>query len=252
MGGSARSGKTTFINGSHSPYSDQDFFHIGVTFKLIDCLINNEDNYLLQIWDFKALDGFQCVYPNFCKGARGSLLTFNVADYNSFNELKEYWIPIIREIAGDVPIILIGTKNELSRVVSDEDINKLIKDYHLNGIFYTSIDNFQRENIFKLLIKSITDLTDIRDFSIFLPELDKIFEKFVDFFSICPMCGNRNHFNYLKKLYYSRDQKMKHLKEKLLTLIEESKEYEDLYYNPIRIGIPCCKCFDQVFGAKKY
>ena len=100
MGGSAKAGKTTFLNGTYFPFNEESF-HIGVSFKLIDCLVNNEDSYLLQVWDFKVMNQFRCLYPSFCKGAKGALLCFDVNDYESFKELH-YWINTIRKIAGNI------------------------------------------------------------------------------------------------------------------------------------------------------
>lgn len=248
MGGASNSGKTTFINGTYFPFNDEEFFHIGVSFKLIDCLVNNEDSYLLQLWDFKVMKQFKCLYPSFCRGAKGALICFDVSDKKSFEELH-YWIKTIRQVAGKIPIILIGTKSDLKRVISDQEIKRIINIYQLNGIFYTSKDNYNRETIFKKLIKKLDNIS-IKEFAIFLPEYDEKFKNFIDFFSICPICHRKNHFNYLKKFFYSRNEDLIRLKDTLLYLIEESNDFDELYSNNIEIGIPCCKCFENLFGVK--
>ncbi|TFG06131.1 MAG: GTP-binding protein [Promethearchaeota archaeon] len=246
MGGSAKSGKTTFLNGTYFPYNEEEFFHIGVSFKLIDCLVNNEDTYLLQIWDFKVMNQFRCLYPSFCKGAKGALLCFDVTDRESFNELH-YWIKIIRKISGKIPIILIGTKNELNRIITDEEIDDLMEMYQINGIFFTSLDDLNRENVFKELISQMSNISQISKFNIFLPEFDKDFEKFIDYFSICVLCGRKLHFNYLKRFYYSTNQTKQRLRAKLIELMEMSNEFDDLFYHHIDFGIPCCKCYELIF-----
>jgi len=247
MGGASNSGKTTFINGTYFPFNDEEFFHIGVSFKLIDCLVNNEDSYLLQLWDFKVMQQFKCLYPSFCRGAKGALICFDVSDRKSFEELH-YWIKTIKQVAGQIPIILIGTKNDLTRVISVREINKIIKTYQLDGIFYTSKDNFNRETIFKNLILKL-DKISIKEFAIFLPEYDEKFKNFIDFFSICPVCKRKLHFNYLKKFFYSRNEESIRLKDTLLYLIDESNDFDDLYQQNIEFGIPCCKCYEQLFGV---
>ena len=247
MGGASNSGKTTFINGTYFPFNDEEFFHIGVSFKLIDCLVNNEDSYLLQLWDFKVMEQFKCLYPSFCRGAKGALICFDVSDKNSFNELH-YWIKTIRHIAGKIPIMLIGTKSDLKRIISDQEINKIIKTYQLDGIFFTSVDNYNRETIFKELIEKLDKISKIDEFAIFLPEYDIQFKNFIDFFSICPVCKRKNHFNYLKKFFYSKNEESIQLKNTLFKLMEQSIDFADIYYNDIDIGIPCCKCFEQLFG----
>ncbi|MHA1525780.1 MAG: hypothetical protein ACTSQD_02010, partial [Promethearchaeota archaeon] len=87
----------------------------------------------------------------------------------------------------------------------------------------------------------------IREFSILASEFDEDFEEFIRFFSDCPLCGRALHTSYLKRFFYSRNQKTISLKNRLLELIEESKDYEELYYNEIKLGITCCKCFKAVF-----
>jgi len=247
IGGATKSGKTTFLNGTYFPFNDEEFFHIGVSFKLIECLVNNEDSYLLQVWDFKVMEQFKCLYPSFCRGAKGALLCFDVSDKSSFNELH-YWIQTLRQISDKIPIILIGTKNELNRAVSDNEIKEFIKTYQLDGIFYSSINNFNREPIFKDLITKLDKVTKIKEFSIFLPEYDTKFKDFINFFSICPLCKRKLHFNYLKKFFYTKNRDLIKLRDTLLELIDQSLDFSDIYYNDIEIGIPCCKCFEQLFG----
>lgn len=245
IGGSA--GKTSFINGAVNHHNNDDYFHIGVNFKLIDCLVNNEDNYLLQIWDFKVLKDFQFLYPSFCKGAKGALLFFNVTDYNSFKELS-FWISIIRQIAGNIPIILIGINIDVgNREVLENEINDLMRRNNVNSVFYTSGNENDQKIIFKHLIENIDHYSYIGEFSIIASEFDEDFEDFIRFFSDCPLCGRSLHSSYLKRFFYSRKHETIKLKSRLLDLIEESKDYDDIYYNEIRLGIPCCKCFKDIF-----
>ncbi len=243
MGGAKSVGKTTFLNGSYFPYNE-DEFNIGVSFKLIDCLINNEDTYLLQIWDFKVLEEFQNLYPSFCKGAKGAILAFDVTNYKSFEELS-YWIEVVREIAGEIPIVLIGTKIDLeNHEVFEKDINRMIKKHHINSVFFTSINQNNQEIIFKHLITKMDHFSYIHDFRIFLPELDQDFEFFMNFFSVCPLCGKDLHRNYLRKFYISKNFESKILKKRLLDLMHKSNKFEEIYYHNVEIGIPCCKCFE--------
>ena len=81
IGGSVGSGKTSFLNNrGFNHHNNDDYFHIGVNFKLIDCLVNNEDNYLLQIWDFKVLKDFRFLYPSFCNVC----IVYSTSDLDTF------------------------------------------------------------------------------------------------------------------------------------------------------------------------
>ena len=127
MAGACGSGKTSFLNESSHLFNDSVYHQIGVSFKLVDCLINNEDTCLLQIWDLKVNSVLESLYPSFCKGAKGALICFDITDRNSFNELN-YWIQIIRKMAGHIPIILIATKLDLNdQTVPNNEINEYVK-----------------------------------------------------------------------------------------------------------------------------
>ena len=245
MGGATGSGKTTFLNGTYFPFNDDEFYQIGVSFKLVDCLINNEDSCLLQIWDFKANTILKSLYPSFCKGAKGALLCFNVTDRISFNELH-YWIKTIINTAGNIPIILIGTQSDSNdRAVSDEEIDRLIRQYQLTGVFFTSINDNNRDNIFRQLLENMSHFSNIFRLKILLPENNYDFESFMKEFSVCPICGRKNHYNYLRKFYFNKSFESLQIKDSLKKLLEISKDFDATYYNRINVGIPCCKCFKQ-------
>ena len=72
-----------------------------------------------------------------------------------------------------------------------------------------------------------------------------LFSKFLDFFSICPVCHRNNHKSYLRKFYF--DPNNIRFKNKLLRLMEHSNYFKDMYYNHITLGIPCCDCFKKIY-----
>ena len=241
MAGASGSGKTSFLNGLSYPFNDSEYLQIGVSFKLVDCLINNEDSCLLQIWDLKVTSVLESLYPNFCKGAKGALLCFDITDPNSFNELN-HWIQIIRKMAGFIPIILIGTKLDLNeQTVPNNEINEYVKKNQLNGIFFTTIEEKNHIEIFKHLLEGIK-FPYIHQLSIPLPEYDYDFENFLELFSVCPICNRKNHFKELKQFYFSKNQDMIRLKENLLKLVKKSKNFNNRY--KMSVGIPCCKCIN--------
>jgi len=69
------------------------------------------------------------------------------------------------------------------------------------------------------------------------------FQEFIKFYSICPICGNKNHYNNLRKIYF--DDEKQSLKEHLLVLMNfKDKKYKNLNLN---FGIPCCSCYKLFF-----
>ncbi|MCK5112493.1 MAG: hypothetical protein KAQ84_03015, partial [Thermoplasmatales archaeon] len=55
---------------------------------------------------------FRELLPDYCKGASGAFICFDISDYDTFREIPD-WLKIIRQKAGFVPIILMGMKWDL-------------------------------------------------------------------------------------------------------------------------------------------
>jgi small GTP-binding protein len=74
-------------------------------------------NIKFQIWDMEAEERFKFLVSTYCKGANGGIIVYDVTNANSLAHILEN-IQLIRSEAGDVPIMLIGTK-----VVDDHQEN---------------------------------------------------------------------------------------------------------------------------------
>ncbi|MHA1291437.1 MAG: Rab family GTPase [Promethearchaeota archaeon] len=249
LGGASGSGKTSFLQ--NSPITRGDFFHIGVSFKPIECLANDGDSYKFLVWDLKGSKRFRVLFPLFCRGACAAILCFDRTNRETFDDLPN-WINIIRKSAGNIPIFLIGTKSDLNdRKVSEEEVLFLMKNYNIIDVFYTSIyENDQKGKIFRHIVENIDPEYPLENFTLFVPEeleKDKKFKNFLEFFSKCPICHRNNHFESLRRFYFSRDPSLIMLRDKLFNLIEESKYFDDVYYNKIKLGIPCCTCYKTIF-----
>jgi len=68
----------------------------------------------------------------------------------------------------------------------------------------------------------------------------QLFFEFIDRFSICPVCGNQNHYFHLKRLYFNEDKKF--MKNSLLNLMRINYKKFNLNF-----GVPCCNCFKKYF-----
>ncbi|NVM38556.1 MAG: GTP-binding protein [Candidatus Lokiarchaeota archaeon] len=62
-----------------------------------------------QIWDMAAEERFRFLVPTYCKGASGGIIVYDINKANSLKHILEN-IQIIRKEAGNVPIVIIGTK----------------------------------------------------------------------------------------------------------------------------------------------
>ncbi len=245
LGGAKGSGKTSFINNNI-----ENDTPIGVSFKPIECYANESDSYKFVIWDLKDRERFRFLFPLFCRGACAGLLCFDLSNRNSFLELKK-WITLFRESAGNIPIVLIGTKHDLQRQVSDEELEKFIQQFHLEGVFFTSIyeENDKKIEIFKYIVEKLELDYPIENFTLFTPkQLDtEEFKNFINYFSRCPICKKENHFESLKNLYLSKDPKVVDLKEQLVHLLCNLEVFNRKNLKNLSIGIPCCNCYKSIF-----
>lgn len=76
-------------------------------------------------------------------------------------------------------------------------------------------------------------------------EKQRFFE-FVNHYAICPICGNKNHYNVLKELYF--DDTKQFLKEQLILFM--NLKNQNVKKLNLSFGIPCCNCFKLHFKKK--
>ena len=100
----------------------------------------------LQIWDFGGEERFRFLLHQYCKGANAAFFLYDITNRLSLDHLPD-WTQIIREHAGDVPIMLIGSKVDLKqyRVVSREEGILAAKKYNLSA--FVELSSKTGENV---------------------------------------------------------------------------------------------------------
>jgi len=80
-----------------------------------------------------------------------------------------------------------------------------------------------------------------------LPEDQKqCFNEFVRTYSTCPLCGEYLHFFNLKKVFFDEEKQI--IRDNLIEIMNsKSKKLKKFSLN---IGIPCCKCYKEIFENK--
>lgn len=114
--------KTTFIKRyCYNSFNPSVRSIIGVDFHVKTVEINNT-KIILRIWDFGEEEKNRLILPAYCKGADGAFYLYEIKSQKSLVHLPES-IQMIRENAGDIPIMLIGSKLDSNeyRAVSRED-----------------------------------------------------------------------------------------------------------------------------------
>ncbi|MFX1337816.1 MAG: Rab family GTPase [Promethearchaeota archaeon] len=111
----------------------------------------------LQIWDFGGEERFRFLLSQYCKGANGAFFLYDITNRITLDHLPD-WTQIIREHAGDIPIMLIGSKLDLERfrsVTRDEGI-LAAKKYNLSSFVELSSKTGQNvEKAFEVITETL-------------------------------------------------------------------------------------------------
>lgn len=129
LGGEASVGKTSlmryYATGVFEPARDMT---IGVDFHIYSIAVEGE-NLRLIVWDIAGQGRFAPVRPVMYRGSSAVALVFDLHNRTSFYQLALWWREV-REQLGDIPVILLGNKADLARVVSREEAETLARAWH--------------------------------------------------------------------------------------------------------------------------
>jgi small GTP-binding protein len=163
--GESNVGKTSLIK----RYVDDSFpidykATIGVDYK-IKCLnINESEAVKLSIWDTAGQERYRSIARSYLNNAQGIILTFDICDRNSFNEISNFWINFAGTYAkeSNCILILVGTKfdRKENRKVLFSEAKQLANEL---GVFYfetSSMKNVNVNDMFLHLTKEIHNLLE--------------------------------------------------------------------------------------------
>jgi hypothetical protein len=161
---------------------------------------------------------------------------------------------MIRASRANVPIFLIVNNPDLEMKIGYEDILRFVEEHQIEGFFLLSVRNRNRSSIIfdrisQKILESIGSESAIKKFRNTLsPKEESVYQKFLSYFSRCPICGNKNHQSNLNQIFFPLNLYRKNFKESLLNLMRQSENNEKAYTNKIKVGIPCCSCHKKVFS----
>ncbi|MGQ4876095.1 MAG: Rab family GTPase [Promethearchaeia archaeon] len=115
----------------------------------------NNNEILLQLWDFSGQPQFKHMWHQYAIGALGATITFDLVNINTLKHIKE-WVDICRKFDKELPILLIGAKSDLKNSIDDSYIIDLTSKYNLFN--YIKVSAKSGENIelaFKFLVREI-------------------------------------------------------------------------------------------------
>ncbi len=121
-------------------------------------------NITLSLWDTGGQERFDFFETDFFKGVAVLGLVFDLSRPDTFDEIDEYFKEI-REQSGNIPIFLIGNKNDLKKDIGEtiprEKIIQKVNQYYLFEYIETSA--LENENVERLFSRfAITALMDLK------------------------------------------------------------------------------------------
>ena len=152
-------GKTTLLH----RYVDGNFMTgthmtIGVEFFLKDINID-DNNCTLQLWDFGGQAQFRFLLNSYVLGAKGAFVMFDLTRMMTLNRIED-WVNLVRSDDPNIPILFLGTKNDLKDKISVDDNYILEVKEKYNFIDFLKVSSKTGENVdkaFNLLTKFIVE-----------------------------------------------------------------------------------------------
>ena len=118
----------------------------------------------LSLWDIAGQERFEFFKTDFFSGVAAVGLIFDLSRPDTFESIEEYFDDV-RERSGNIPIILVGNKNDLKKDIGEtilhEKIIQMINQYNLFEYIETSA--LESKNVDQLFYRlALTALLDIK------------------------------------------------------------------------------------------
>ncbi|MHA1270298.1 MAG: Rab family GTPase [Candidatus Helarchaeota archaeon] len=90
---------------------------------------------ILTLWDVGGQALFDNLRAFYYQGSDAGIITFDVTEMNSLENVRKKWIPEMRAI-GNIPILILANKVDLDdkRVISTQDCNTLSSEFNIQII----------------------------------------------------------------------------------------------------------------------
>ena len=134
---------------------------IGVEFATKSITIKNKI-IKAQIWDTAGQERYRAITSAYYRGAVGALLVYDIANYNSFQNL-DLWFKELKDHADpNILIVLVGNKNDLIHLRQVKTGNGIAfaKKHNIQFIETSALDSTGVETAFTLILSDIFNLMD--------------------------------------------------------------------------------------------
>ncbi|TFG22016.1 MAG: GTP-binding protein [Promethearchaeota archaeon] len=163
ISGDASVGKTSLLRRYvDDMFDESSIMTVGVDFFLKKVNFDSGKsgkNFLLQLWDLGGQERFRHLIPTYIRGARGALLLIDLTRMPEKNSLSE-WVNILRLYDINLPIILVGTKNDLEDLIAfnDKYAVKIKKRFNMIDYIKTSAKTgYNIKEVFNRMAKELIE-----------------------------------------------------------------------------------------------
>jgi len=152
-------GKTSLVKKFVSGRFSRDYrVSIGANLFVKDLILNSDTEVTIQIWDIAGQEKWVKMRHLYYKGAHGALIVGDITRDNTFEQLKEFWNPDLKQFCGTIPKILVVNKVDLEPVVSNSDVENLAQNIDVGSTIFTSAKNGKNvEEAFHIIAREIID-----------------------------------------------------------------------------------------------
>jgi small GTP-binding protein len=161
VAGTGGVGKTTLLHKvTTGEFLEDTSMTIGVQFHLLSCRLG-DSVVVLQLWDFAGQERFRFFLDTYVKGAKGAVLMYDVSRLQTMDGLDD-WIKIVRGQDPNLPILFVGSKMDLGRImVDDEYVAEKMRELNLFGHYRcSSKTDVGIKAVFENLTREIVRLND--------------------------------------------------------------------------------------------
>jgi len=163
--GDASVGKTSFTKRyCYNIFNPSERLTIGVDFH-VKTIELNDTKIKLQIWDVGGEERFRFLLPTYCLGANAAFLLYDITRPSTLDNISE-WMTIVRQKGGPIPIMLVGSKIDLSKssrkVPREYGIQIAEKNNMASFVEISAKENVNIDEGFKVLTELTLDKTNNR------------------------------------------------------------------------------------------
>ena len=149
-------GKTSIFNRyAFNKFDENSLSTIGMTFVVKEVKIKKGEKIRLKLVDTSGQEKYRALSKNYYKNADGVLFVFALNDIDSFEHITG-WIENFKENANkiDIPMFLVGNKNDLKNEVEENLINDLLeKNKDLQYVTTSIKDNKSINELFDQIVQ---------------------------------------------------------------------------------------------------